>query len=118
MTNHEQAKWYLSNIDKLTYEQLADAMTYKWFRLNVLYHIKNKQGKKVLFTPNEEQEERFLNHHGRDLILKARQLGFTTLIAIYFLDCALFRENVRAGIIAQNDNVAKTIFRDKIQFQE
>ena len=56
MTNHEQAKWYLSNIDKLTYEQLADAMTYKWFRLNVLYHIKNKQGKKVLFTPNEEQE--------------------------------------------------------------
>ena len=116
MTNHEQAKWYLSRLDNLTYEQLADAMTYKWFRLNVLYHIKNKQGKKVLFTPNEEQEERFLNHHGRDLILKARQLGFTTFEMIDSLDDCLFIPDFNAGCICHNLDSAKDIFRNKIKF--
>ena len=68
------------------------------------------------FKPNQPQRRLLKYLHTRNIILKARQLGFTTLIAIYFLDCALFRENVRAGVIAQNDSVAKTIFRDKIQF--
>jgi len=73
--NHLQAREYIKNIDSLSYEQLADAMTYKWFRLNSLYNIKNKQGKKVLFTPNEEQEAFYCEQHNRDIILKARQLG-------------------------------------------
>lgn len=40
----------------------------------------------------------------------------TTLIAIYFLDCALFRPNVRAGIVAQDLPAVETIFRDKIKY--
>ena len=55
--NHLKAKDYLSRLNELTYEELADALTFKWFRMNTLYHIKNKQGKKVLFEPNEEQED-------------------------------------------------------------
>lgn len=39
----------------------------------------------------------------------------TTLIAIFFLDCCLFRANVRAGIIAQDLGAVETIFRDKIK---
>jgi hypothetical protein len=68
------------------------------------------------FIPNEHQLELLDNFHNRNVILKARQLGFTTLIAILFLDCALFRDNVRAGVIAQTEDVAKSLFRDKVKF--
>lgn len=51
-----------------------------------------------------------------NLILKARQLGFTTFICIFFLDTALFTPNTKCGIIAHTlDDVGK-IFRDKIHF--
>jgi hypothetical protein len=70
----------------------------------------------VPFIPNEAQLRLLDDLHHRNIILKARQLGFTTLIAVYFLDCALFRADVRAAIIAQAEDVAKTIFRDKVQF--
>ena len=40
----------------------------------------------------------------------------TTIVAIYFLDCVMFCGDIRAGIIAQSDEVAKTIFRDKVKF--
>ena len=83
--NHLQAREYIKNIESLSYEQLADAMTFKWFRLCTLYNIKNKQGKKVLFTPNEEQETFYCGQHDRDIILKARQLGFTTFKMIVTL---------------------------------
>lgn len=116
MTNHEQAKWYLDNLDALTYDQLADAMTYKWFRLNVLYHIKDKSGQKILFEPNIEQETFYLNQHCRDIILKARQLGFTTFKMISDLDDCLFNENFSAGCICHNLEDAKDIFRNKIKF--
>lgn len=114
--NHLKAKDYLSRIDDLTYDELADALTYKWFRLCSLYHIKNKQGKKTLFQPNEEQEQRFLSHHGRDLILKARQLGFTTFEMIDALDDCLFTPDYNAGCICHNLDSAKDIFRNKIKY--
>lgn len=114
--NHAKAKEYLVNINSLTLVQLADAMTYKWFRLNVLYHIKNKEGKKVLFEPNQEQEAFYLGYHGRDIILKARQLGFTTFKMISDLDDCLFTPNHSAGCICHNLEDAKDIFRNKIKF--
>ena len=46
---------------------------------------------------------------------KARQLGFTTLVCIVF-DTALFSENMRCGIIAQDREAAEVIFRDKVKF--
>lgn len=116
MTNHEIAKDYLKRINSLTYNELADAMTYKWFRLNTLYHIKDKAGKKVIFTPNEEQEDFYLTQHGLDIILKARQLGFTTFKMISDLDDCLFTENHSAGCICHDMNSAKDIYRNKIRF--
>lgn len=67
------------------------------------------------FKPNRAQRKLLKNLHSRNIILKARQLGFTTLICIYFLDCALFRENIRAGIIAHELDATKAIFRDKVK---
>lgn len=116
MTNHEIAKRYLANLNSLTNYDLAEALTYKWFRLCTLYHIKDKDGKKVLFEPNREQEEFYINTHGRDVILKARQLGFTTFKMISDLDDCLFTPDFSAGCICHNLNDAKDIFRNKIKF--
>ncbi len=68
------------------------------------------------FKPNRAQRRLLKRMHSRNIILKARQLGFTTLICIFFLDCALFRPDIRAGIIAHEEDAAKAIFRDKVKF--
>lgn len=69
------------------------------------------------FKPNSAQMILLGCLHFRNIILKARQLGFTTLIAVIFLDAALFGEkNLRAGIIAHTEDAAKAIFRDKVKF--
>jgi hypothetical protein len=114
--NHTKAKDYLFRVDSLTDEELADAFTYKWFRLNTLYFIKDKSGRKTLFNPNIEQESFYLSQHGRDIILKARQLGFTTFKMISDLDDCLFIENFTAGCICHNFDSAKDIFREKIRY--
>lgn len=68
------------------------------------------------FRPNRAQRRFIKRLWHRNLILKARQLGFTTLIAILWLDHALFNSNQRCGIIAQDRDAAKVIFRDKVKF--
>ena len=68
------------------------------------------------FRPNDAQK-RFVDRLWyRNVILKARQLGFTTLIAILWLDHALFNADQRCGIIAQGLEQAQFIFRDKVKF--
>ncbi|MDG9927425.1 MULTISPECIES: terminase [unclassified Pseudomonas] len=68
------------------------------------------------FRPNRAQRRFIKRLWHRNLILKARQLGFTTLIAIMWLDHALFNADQRCGIIAQDRDAAKVIFRDKVKF--
>lgn len=68
------------------------------------------------FNPKAEQREFIRRLWYRNIILKARQLGFTTLIALMWLDHALFNANVRCGIIAHNLKASKSIFRDKVLF--
>ncbi len=114
--NHKQALDYIERRDGLSDEELADAMSYKWFRLNTLYFIKDKNGKKTQFQPNQEQESFYLNQHCRDIILKARQLGFTTFKMISDLDDCLFIEDFGAGCICHNLEDAKDIFRNKIKY--
>ena len=68
------------------------------------------------FRPNRAQRRFIARLWHRNLILKARQLGFTTLIALMWLDHALFNANQRCGIIAQDREAAEAIFRDKVRF--
>ncbi|MBN8294558.1 hypothetical protein JI664_21475 [Rhodobacter sp. NTK016B] len=70
----------------------------------------------VPFIPNANQREFLANIHYRNVILKARQLGFTTLIAILWLDHALFNEDQRCAIVAHTREDAESIFRDKVKF--
>jgi len=68
------------------------------------------------FIPNIAQRLFLQDLHTRNVILKARQLGFTTLIAILWLDHALFNADQRCAIIAQTETDAGVIFRDKVRF--
>lgn len=74
------------------------------------------EGKVLPFKPNRAQRKFISRLWHRNIILKARQLGFTTLICILWLDHALFNANQRCGIIAQDLPAAQTIFRDKVKF--
>jgi hypothetical protein len=107
----------------MTPAQLVAALADPLWRLSNLYWIKTKtaseddddEGLVVRFKPNRYQRRLLRKLHHRNIILKARQLGFTTLIQILFLDYALFTPNVRCGVIAHTDDAALKVFK-KIKF--
>lgn len=78
--------------------------------------IKDVRGNSVTFKMNVAQEYLYNNMHYYNVILKARQLGFSTFIMIYMLDCCLFNSNQACGIIAHTKQDAEDIFKNKIRF--
>ncbi|MCT4627947.1 hypothetical protein [Halodesulfovibrio sp.] len=86
----------------------------RW-RLNNLYWIQDKNGKVVRFRFNWAQETFYNERWFRNVILKARQLGFTTFMTMLELDAALFGNNIKCGLIAQDLDAAEAIF-NKITF--
>lgn len=85
-------------------------MDREW-RLNHLYKVINENGELVPFRLREAQRELLRGMHYKNIILKARQLGFTTFICIFMLDYALFHSNKQIGIIAHTVQDASVIFR-------
>ena len=77
---------------------------------------KNEDDMVLPFTPNRAQRRFIKRMWHRNIILKARQLGFTTLICIIWLDFALFNDNVRCGVVAHDRESAEAIFQDKVKF--
>ena len=86
---------------------------WRW-RLTNLYWIVDESGKQVQFQPNAEQLDLLGHLHSNNLVLKARQLGFTTLIDILALDQTIFTPNYAAAIIAHGLREAEKIFRNKV----
>jgi hypothetical protein len=80
------------------------------------YTIKDENGDAVPFSLRPLQEKFLAEQHGFDAILKARQLGFTTVIQLDFLDDCLFVPNTAAGVIAHNREDAEAFFDNKIRF--
>lgn len=99
-----------------TDDELTRCLKDKRWRLNNLYYVKNKDGVRVKFKFNKAQKVFFDNMHSRNIILKARQLGFTTFIQIYILDDSLFTKNRNSGVIAHIKDDAIAFFKDKILF--
>jgi hypothetical protein len=84
-------------------------------RIDILYWIKDANGNAVKFVRNAAQRAYYAQRHHRDLIAKARQLGYSTLIEMLMLDTCLFTKNTRAGIIDNTlDDAAKKL--DIIKF--
>ncbi len=112
--------FYLSVVDlgsqspllKRATDQFSDV---RW-RLNNLYFIEDKDGKRVPFRMNTAQERLFDEMHVLNIVLKARQMGFSTLIDLYILDQCMFNSHTAAGIIAHRLEDATKIFASKIKF--
>ncbi len=102
----------LSPSVQFAYEKYS---SWEW-RLNNIYYIINKDAKRVKFEFNWAQDELFSRMHEMNVILKARQLGMTTFIQIFMLDCCLFNKNIHAGTIAHRLDDARAIFRDKVKY--
>ena len=64
-----------------------------------LYYIQDKNGNKIKFVRNESQLKFWDDMWFINIILKDRQRGFSTLIAMFILDSCLFNKNISAGII-------------------
>lgn len=92
-------------------DKLAD----RFYRLNNLYWITDKNGKKVKFKMTAEQLDYFDKEHNRNVILKARQLGFTTEKCIMQVDSAIF-ESKRCAMIAHTLPDARRLFREKVKY--
>jgi hypothetical protein len=109
----------------LTEDEILEKLSDPMWRIasGVIYKIITKgdddddEGLVVDFIPNRAQRKLLKRIWYRNNILKARQLGFTTLVAILWLDTALFSKSpIQCGIIAQDKEAAEKIFRGKVQF--
>lgn len=97
-------------------EELKRILSDPLLRLSSLYNITDKSGRVIRFRPNKHQRRFIERLHTRNVILKARQQGYSTVIQLIMLDACLFVPNTRAAVIAQDLDAAETIFRDKIKF--
>ena len=87
----------------------------KW-RIDNLYKIRDKEGRLIKFHRNRTQKHLNVNLHTRNLILKSRQLGFTTEESIDSLDDVLFTPNIDVLLIAHNLEAGENIFNKKVSF--
>lgn len=85
------------------------------WRLDNLYWIVDKQAKAVRFHMNVQQRTFIRRLWNKNLILKARQLGFSTLLQVLQLDQALFVHNFTGVVIADTLPNAKKLF-GKVEF--
>ncbi len=84
--------------------------------MNHLYSIVDKQQQAVTFKRNEAQDHFNDNKHTRNLILKSRQLGFTTYEAIDCLDDISFTPNFHVLFLAHIKEEAQRIFSRKVKY--
>lgn len=97
-------------------EKLKSAFSDPLWRLNNLYRIIDETGREVLFQMRPAQQKFYREIWFFNIVLKARQLGFTTLIDLIALDMAIFTPNFTAVIIAETKDKASDIFESKIKF--
>lgn len=97
----------MKNAEALAKERLENPL----WRINNLYCIIDKEGKKIPFRLNWAQEDLYRNMWFCNIILKARQLGISTFIGLLFLDRCLFNSNVSAGIVCHTREDSEAFFR-------
>lgn len=99
-----------------TVEELESKLPDRLWRLNNLYYIRDQDGKRIKFRLNPVQLCLYYALWWLNIILKSRQHGITTFVAIYFLDECFFTSNTNAGIIAHKQKDVQKIFRDKVKY--
>lgn len=103
------------NLAPEQYQEIDRLLSDRTWRLNHLYWIIDKDGRKQRFSMNWAQEDLYVNLHHRNDILKVRQLGISTFVAVLELDAALFTPNITCGVIDRTRPEAEKKM-DKMQF--
>lgn len=103
----------------IDFAEAAGATPEQWasleWRLDNLYWIVDKQAKVIRFVMNDQQRAFIRRLWFRNLVLKARQLGFSTLIQLLHLDQAIFNPNHIGVTIADTLPNASKLF-GKVEF--
>ena len=113
---HENAILDDDELSKASVAQLLDPI----WRIRHIYTIRNEAGEPEPFRPNDEQNEvleAIYIHGWRCIIIpKARQIGFSTLMAIICLDNILFGSNIQCSLVDLTAINAKKKLTDKILY--
>lgn len=73
------------------------------------FRIIDKNGEEVPFEPNAVQERYSNEGSGKDIILKARQQGFSSLILAIFTADFILKENSRSVVVADIEENAQEL---------
>jgi hypothetical protein len=106
----------LDGVDEELLIEVGRLLSNQLWRLDNLYKIVDDNGIVMPFKMKMAQRRLFLSLHYRNVILKSRQHGFTTLLAILALDTAMWNAHHSTGIIAHTLPDAQKIFRKKVKF--
>jgi len=79
-------------------EFIQGKLNNRYWRLNNLYWIEDANGVKSKFRMNWAQRTFYAQFWWLNVILKARQLGMSTLIMVMQLDRCLFNDNQTCAI--------------------
>lgn len=110
--------------DKKKNQKIDPKKEYRKCKDDLLYfvskycYIKHQSKGKVLFEPYDYQKEILmeLEKNNSLMIVKGRQLGITTTLALYSLWKTLFTDNQNAGYISMKREQAKMFITDKMFF--
>lgn len=80
-------------------KQLLKFYADREWRLDHLYYVQDEDGVRTLYQRRKAQRAYCENQWVLDIIAKARQLGFSTEIAIELTDFCVFNKNKTTGII-------------------
>lgn len=94
----------------LTEQEVQAKLNDRMWRLSHLYKIKTKDKKLEIMRPNKAQLAYLAQESNRDMILKARQLGFTTLKLVEQLDFAITTKNSNTAVLAHLKDKVQVLF--------
>lgn len=105
-------------MNQTEYDKVVPLITDIEWRLDNLYYIKDKEGNIIKFVRNESQCYLWDNRHTLNAILKDRQRGFSTFIAILMLDTCFFNATQECGIVdITREDGKKKIAKIKLAYE-
>lgn len=95
----EEYNLRLANFTDEQQEFIDTKLSSKLWRMDNLYHIRDKDGNLRLMKLNQAQRKILTRYkHPKKIILKSRQQGISTMFIAYNMDACLFKPGFSAGI--------------------
>lgn len=111
--------WFFTEPE--TEEEFEERLSSKLWRMNNIYRIVDKFGKRVVFRMNRSQHKVYGDalRHPRVIILKSRQQGISTFFLVLYFDDAITRTDLSIGLMAQGLDESSTLLeRTEILWNE